>query len=115
MNLWKNFPQPFLFLILMNFYEKIWNLMKKIPKGKVSTYKELARAAGSPKAARAVGNACNKNPNAPKVPCHRVVSSDGSLGGYAHGLAAKTKILRSEGIKIKGNQIEDFEKVLYKF
>lgn len=99
----------------MNFNEKIWNLMDKIPRGKVATYKELARAAGNPNAARAAGNACNANPNAPKTPCHRVVSSDGRIGGYAHGVKRKIALLDGEGVKAKAGRIADFEKRLYKF
>ena len=71
----------------------------KIPKGKVKTYKEVAIAINKPKAARAVANACGKNPYAPKVPCHRVISSDGSLGGFSApgGIKAKKKLLKKEG------------------
>ena len=65
------------------FQKKVWNYLKTIPKGKVKTYKEVANAIGMPKAARAVANACGKNPYAPKIPCHRVIRSDGGLGGYS--------------------------------
>lgn len=65
------------------------------------------------KAYRAVGNALNKNPFAPKVPCHRVVSSDGSIGGFASGAMKKIELLKSEGIKVKGGKIQDFEKVRF--
>lgn len=82
---------------LTKFQEKIYNVVKRIPKGKVLTYKEVARLAGRPKAYRAVGNALNKNPFAPAVPCHRVIRSDGRIGGYAQGTKTKTKILRKEG------------------
>ena len=88
-----------------DFEKKVGKLLAKIPCGKVTTYSEIARALGKPKAARAVGNACNKNPNAPKVPCHRVVRSNGSLGGYAHGSKRKAELLKREGIKIAGNRI----------
>ena len=96
------------------FSQKIWRLTKKIPKGRVSTYKILAETAGT-KGYRAVGNALNKNPFAPSVPCHRVVDSKGHLHGYAHGLKKKAEILRKEGIKIKNNKIVDFEKVVFRF
>ena len=96
------------------FSQKIWRLTKKIPKGRVSTYKILAETAGT-KGYRAVGNALNKNPYAPVVPCHRVVDSKGHLHGYAHGLKKKAEMLRKEGIKIKNNKIVDFEKVLFRF
>ena len=98
----------------MNFNEKVYNLCKKIPKGKISTYKILANRLNS-KAYRAVGNALNKNPYAPKVPCHRIVNSQGHLHGFALGLKNKQKLLEKEGIKIKNNKIVDFNKVLYKF
>ena len=98
----------------MTFNEKVWNLCKRIPKGKVSTYKEIARALKT-KAYRAVGNALNRNPYAPVVPCHRVVNSDGRIGGFAKGTKKKIKLLRKENIKIKNQKIVDFEKVKYKF
>ncbi|MBI2137608.1 MGMT family protein [Candidatus Woesearchaeota archaeon] len=102
--------------------EKIWNLCKKVPAGKVTTYKLLAEAAGT-KAYRAVGNAMNKNPYGAlkcgygknMVPCHRVVDSSGHLHGFAHGLKAKARLLRKEGVKVKNDKIADFEKVLYTF
>ena len=97
-----------------NFAERVWQLCKKVPSGKVTTYKEIA-AAMNTKAYRAVGNALNKNPHSPVVPCHRVVGSNGDLVGFAHGLKAKERLLRKEGIKIKSNKIVDFEKVMYQF
>ncbi len=108
----------------MSFNEKIWQLCKKVPRGKVTTYKLLAEAAGT-KGYRAVGNALNKNPmtlfakgsiqKRDIVPCHRVVDSNGHLHGFARGLRKKAEMLRSEGIEIKKNKIADFEKTLYKF
>jgi methylated-DNA-[protein]-cysteine S-methyltransferase len=83
-----------------SFTEKVYDVVAKIPKGSVMTYKEVARRAGSPNAYRAVGNIMNKNPDTKRVPCHRVVRSDGDPGGYARGRAAKIKILRSEGVII---------------
>ena len=65
------------------FQLKVWNYLRKIPKGKVKTYLEVAKAIGKPKAFRAVANAVGKNPYPPKIPCHRVIRSDGSLGGYS--------------------------------
>ena len=84
------------------FQIKVWNYLKKIPKGKVKTYKQVAKAIGMPKAARAVANACGKNPYAPKIPCHRVIRSDGGLGGYSGrgGIKQKLKLLRSENVAI---------------
>ena len=84
------------------FQLKVWNYLKTIPKGKVKTYKEVAIGIKMPKAARAVANACAKNPYAPKIPCHRVIRSDGGLGGYSGpgGIRQKMRILRSEKVKI---------------
>jgi methylated-DNA-[protein]-cysteine S-methyltransferase len=95
-----------------SFYEKCYEVLKKVPKGKVTTYKEIARALNS-KAYRAVGTAMNKNPYAPIVPCHRVINSNGELGGFASGLNNKIKILKSEGIEIKNNKL-DLKKYFYK-
>ena len=79
----------------MSFNEEVYKLCKKIPKGKVSTYKEIGLALNS-KAYRAVGNALNKNPHAPEVPCHRVICTDGSPGGYNRGRENKIKLLQEE-------------------
>ena len=86
-----------------NFQVKVWRALKKIKKGEVKTYKEVAMAINSPKAARAVANACAKNPYAPKVPCHRVIKSDGTLGGFSSpgGTKTKKKMLRREGFSLK--------------
>ena len=97
-----------------SFNQKVWNLAKKIPKGKVTTYKLIAEKLGT-KAYRAVGNGLNKNPYAPVVPCHRVVGSDGALTGYAHGLKKKSVILKHEGIIIRKNKIKDLQGVLFKY
>ena len=84
------------------FQLKVWNYLKTIPKGKVKTYKQVAIAIKRPKSARAVANACGKNPYAPKIPCHRVIRSDGGLGGYSGkgGIKTKLHLLRSEKIYI---------------
>ena len=81
------------------FQLKVWNEIKKIPKGNVKTYKEIAEIIGNPNSARAVANACSKNPFLIKIPCHRVVRSDGGLGGYSGkgGVDMKKKILMNEG------------------
>ena len=85
-----------------NFQLKVWKYLKKIPKGKVKTYKQVAIAINNPKSARAVANACAKNPYAPKIPCHRVIRSDGSVGGYSGrgGIKKKLRLLRSEKVAI---------------
>ena len=86
-----------------HFQLKVWNYLKKIPKGKVKTYSEIAKAIGKPKAFRAVANAVGQNPNPPKIPCHRVIRSDGTLGGYSAkgGIKLKRQLLKSEKVFIK--------------
>ena len=89
---------------ITNFQKRVYNLLKKVPKGKVTTYGALAKKLKS--SPRAVGQALKVNPYAPRVPCHRVINSDGSIGGFrgkTKGKAIKEKIelLRKEGIKIK--------------
>ena len=81
---------------------KVSKYLTTIPKGSVKTYKQVAIAIKNPKAARAVANACAKNPYAPKIPCHRVIRSDGGLGGYSGkgGIRQKLKLLRSEKVSI---------------
>jgi len=98
----------------MGFREEIYNRLREVPCGKVTTYKELAHSVDS-KAYRAVGTAMNKNPYAPEVPCHRVVNSNGKIGGFGSGVKNKIKLLRKEGVKVKNNKIVDFNKKLYKF
>jgi methylated-DNA-[protein]-cysteine S-methyltransferase len=87
-------------LVGTEFQVKVWSELKKIPYGEVRTYKQIAESIGSPKSSRAVANACGKNPHPPLIPCHRVVRSDGGLGGYsAHGGASeKMKLLIEEGV-----------------
>ena len=84
------------------FQLKVWNYLKTIPKGTVKTYKQVAIAIKSPKSARAVAKACGKNPYAPKIPCHRVIRSDGGLGGYSGkgGIKTKLRLLRFEKVHI---------------
>ena len=81
------------------FQIKVWKAISKIPRGQVRTYKELAKLIKKPKASRAVANACGKNPYPIKIPCHRVIRSDGSLGGYSGrgGISVKKEILKKEG------------------
>ncbi|MBI4057003.1 MAG: MGMT family protein [Elusimicrobia bacterium] len=80
------------------FYQKVWKACAQIPKGETRTYGWIARKIGNPKAARAVGGALGRNPFAPTIPCHRVIRSDGHLGGYSGpgGLIRKKKLLLSE-------------------
>ena len=83
-----------------NFQKKVWNEIKKIPKGRTTSYKQIAIAIGHPKAARAVANACGKNPNPIITPCHRVIASDGTIGGYSAegGVNTKRALLAHEGV-----------------
>lgn len=82
------------------FQIKVWNELKKIPYGEVRTYKQIAESIGHPKSSRAVANACARNPNPPIIPCHRVIRSNGSLGGYSGvgGVESKRKLLNKEGV-----------------
>ncbi|MFA6049084.1 MAG: MGMT family protein [Candidatus Micrarchaeia archaeon] len=87
------------------FEEKVFKAAKRVPRGKVSTYKRLAQAIGSPNASRAVGNALNKNRD-PRVPCHRIVRSGGKAGGFARGSGEKQRILRQEGVPIVRGRVD---------
>ena len=89
---------------MTSFQKKVYEVVKRIPKGKVMTYKILAKLAGHPKAYRAAGSALNKNRN-PKIPCHRIIKSDGKMGGYNRGTKKKTILLKKEGIIIKDGKI----------
>lgn len=84
----------------MTFKDKVYELARKIPEGKVATYAQLARLAGNAKAARAVGMCMRTNPDAPRTPCHRVVASDGNLTGYSagQGVVTKKEMLQKEGV-----------------
>ena len=88
---------------------KIYDLITKVPPGKVTTYGELARSIGKFKSSRVIGKILNKNPFPINIPCHRVVLSNGKIGGYYYGAEIKRRILEKEGIKIsKGGEIQDF-------
>ena len=85
-----------------NFQKMVWSEIRKIPKGKTITYKELAMKIGKPKAYRAVANACAKNPLLEIIPCHRVIREDGKMGGYKgkKGIERKKRLLKSEGVEL---------------
>ena len=85
-----------------SFDQRCYELLLQIPKGKVTTYGEIAHSLGT-KAYRAVGQALNRNPNLLEVPCHRVVKSNGEVGGYAGGSASKIELLREEGVEVSEN------------
>ena len=98
------FFSTFLFMKLTGtkFQLKVWSYLRKIPRGSVKTYSQVANGIGKPLAVRAVANAIGKNPYPQKIPCHRVIRSDGSLGGYSGKGGIKTKkiLLKKEGIKL---------------
>jgi len=91
---------------------KVYELLKKIPEGKVTTYGKIAKKLNS-KAFRGVGRIVGLNPNAPQVPCHRVVRSDGGISGYAFGVDKKITLLKSEGIEVLDGKIENFKEKLF--
>ena len=99
--------------MLTEFEKQVLEAVKRIPSGKVATYKEVAKAIGKPLAYRAVGNALAKNPYPIKIPCHRVIKSDLSLGGYSQGKEKKKKLLEEEGIEFEGEKVK--KEFLFKF
>ena len=88
----------------------VYDMLVRIPEGRITTYGDIARALGSPGASRAIGRILNKNPNPIAVPCHRVVLSDRSVGGYAFGKDRKKRLLGKEGLSFVGDTMEDFAK-----
>jgi len=96
-----------------NFNNKCYNIVLRIPKGKVSTYKEIAKALNT-RAYRAVGNAMSKNPNLISTPCHRVVRSNASIGQYALGVTKKINLLLNEGVFIKKGKVVNFKDIIHK-
>ena len=89
----------------MSFNERVWALTSRVPKGKVVTYGQIAEELGT-RAYRAVGNAMNRNPYAPDVPCHRVVGSDGHLTGFGTGIPKKKRMLKKEGVPFVGEKVD---------
>ena len=98
-----------------SFSRDVYLLLGKIPEGRVTTYKQIAVALGDKNLARAVGNALNLNPDLVVVPCHRVVCSDGSVGGYKDGCEKKIELLESEGVEVTDGRIKDFDKRFFSF
>lgn len=94
--------------------KKVYSLLRQIPEGKISTYKDLALAVGT-KSFRSIGQILKCNPDAPKTPCHRIVKSNGEMGGYAFGLDRKISLLEKEGIKIADGKIINFKQKLFNF
>ena len=99
----------------MNFQDKVLKLTSMIPRGKITTYGEIARVLST--APQAVGQALKNNPNPIVIPCHRVVKSDGTIGGFSMdgGIQKKIELLEKEGIRVVNNRIINFEKVLFKY
>jgi methylated-DNA-[protein]-cysteine S-methyltransferase len=92
--------------------EDVYDLLKKIPAGKVSTYGDLAKALGNPTASRTIGRILGNNPNPIKVPCHRIVMSNGKLGGYMYGIVKKRELLENEGVAFTDEvTISDFKNI----
>lgn len=89
----------------MTFAEKVYDIVKKIPRGKVLTYRAVARLAGSPRAFRAVGSVLNKNPDLKNIPCHRVIKTNGDAGNYKFGRKNKEALLKKEGVVIRRGRI----------
>jgi methylated-DNA-protein-cysteine methyltransferase-like protein len=94
--------------MITSFRDKVYVFTRKIPKGKVVTYGQLAKLAGNPKAARAIGTFMRMNPDAPHTPCHRVVAADGSLTGYSGngGIKKKKEMLIAEGVSFKNEKVD---------
>lgn len=95
------------------FQGKVLELTEKIPRGEITTYGRIARILKT--SPRAVGRALARNPHPIKIPCHRVVKSDGRLGGYSGGVKKKVSLLQKEGIRVRKNKIINFNKAIYKF
>lgn len=98
----------------MNLEDKVYKKLLEVPPGMVTTYGELARAVGLKNGQRAIGRIMNKNPYPVIIPCHRVINSNGKIGGYAWGEKIKTNMLSKEGVKIKNGKIVDL-KMIYRF
>ena len=99
----------------MRIKEKIYKKLLLVPSGKITTYGELSRSIGLENGQRIVGQIMKKNPFPVIIPCHRVVKSNGSIGGYAFGVNIKQNMLLKEGINVKNNKIENFENLFFKF
>ena len=99
----------------MNLEQQVYKKLTEVPQGKVTTYGELAKAVGLKNGQRVIGQIMKKNPYPVIIPCHRVVKSDGQVGGYAYGDKIKTNMLKKEGLTIKNGKILDWNKKFYKF
>ena len=92
---------------------QVYDIVAQIPEGKVTTYGDIARALGHPRASRVIGRILNKNPNPIETPCHRVIKSDGNIGGYVFGKVKKKELLKNEGVCFIGDSTEELVK--YRF
>ncbi|OGY55267.1 MAG: hypothetical protein A3A24_02065 [Candidatus Buchananbacteria bacterium RIFCSPLOWO2_01_FULL_46_12] len=99
----------------IKFSDQVFQLLVQVPAGQVTTYKMLAAGCGRPRAVRAVGNILNKNTKPIIIPCHRVVRTNGQVGGYNGGVRQKLALLKKEGLKIKNHKLENLAAVLYRF
>jgi methylated-DNA-[protein]-cysteine S-methyltransferase len=95
--------------------QQVYKKLLLVPKGKVTTYGELAKAVGLKNGQRIIGQIMARNPFPVVVPCHRVVKSDGKIGGYFYGDKVKTKMLSDEGVQINDGKIRDWEKTIFRF
>jgi methylated-DNA-[protein]-cysteine S-methyltransferase len=102
------------FVMGKSFNEKCYDLLGRVPGGRVTSYGEIARALGS-RGFRAVGNAMNNNLYAPEVACHRVVRSNGEVGGFVSGTEDKVRMLKVEGVDVVSGKVVDFEKKFFRF
>jgi methylated-DNA-[protein]-cysteine S-methyltransferase len=93
----------------------VYKELLRVPKGKVTTYGELAKAAGIKNGQRLIGQIMNRNPFPVIIPCHRVVKSDGKIGGYFYGQDVKTEMLSKEGITVINGKIQNWEKTVFRF
>ena len=99
----------------MNLEQRVYKKLLEVPRGKITTYGQLAEAVGLKNGQRYIGQVMKKNPYPAIVPCHRVVNSDGKIGGYAYGDHVKKAMLNQEGIKIQDGKILEFNKTLHEF
>lgn len=99
----------------MNLEKNVYKKLLEVPEGKITTYGELSKAVGLKNGQRVIGQIMKKNQFPVIIPCHRVVKSDGKIGGYAYGNQVKSKMLTLEGIQIHDGKIQDFKKKMYRF
>ena len=98
----------------MDFMYRVLFLTSQIPYGRVSSYREMAVCLGGAGLSRVVGNMLNRNPCPGRIPCHRVVRSDGYVGGFMCGVEEKIRLLRSEGVVVEKNRVRDLKKILFR-